>query len=64
MNKKQKLIYLTPESIEKLKLLQQINGIDQSKIIDILIKKQKNETLCLYCINNFNIYEPLCLQRR
>jgi hypothetical protein len=45
MNKKQKLIYLTPESIEKLKLLQQINGIDQSKIIDILIKKQKKLNL-------------------
>lgn len=41
MNKKQKLVYLTDESIEKLKLLQQINGLDQSKIIDILIKKQK-----------------------
>lgn len=45
MNKKQKLIYLTLESIEKLKLLQQINGIDQSKIIDILIKKQKKLNL-------------------
>lgn len=45
MNKKQKLIYLTDESIEKLKLLQQINGLDQSKIIDILIKKQKKMNL-------------------
>lgn len=45
MNKKQKLIYLTDESIEKLKLLQQINGLDQSKIIDILIKKQKKLNL-------------------
>lgn len=45
MNKKQKLVYLTDESIEKLKLLQQINGLDQSKIIDILIKKQKKMNL-------------------
>jgi hypothetical protein len=45
MNKKQKLVYLTDESIEKLKLLQQINGLDQSKIIDILIKKQKKLNL-------------------
>lgn len=45
MNKKQKLVYLTNESIEKLKLLQQINGLDQSKIIDILIKKQKKLNL-------------------
>lgn len=41
MNKKQKLIYLTDEAINKLELLKKINGLDNSKIIDILIKKQK-----------------------
>lgn len=41
MNKKQKLIYLTDETINKLELLKKINGLDNSKIIDILIKKQK-----------------------
>lgn len=41
MNKKQKLIYLTDEAIDKLELLKKINGLDNSKIIDILLKKQK-----------------------
>lgn len=41
MNKKQKLIYLTDEAINKLELLKKINGLDNSKIIDILLKKQK-----------------------
>lgn len=45
MNKKQKLIYLTDESIKKLELLKKINGLDNSKIIDILIKKQKKLNL-------------------
>lgn len=41
MNKKQKLVYLTPDALEKLELLKQVNGLDHSKIIDLLIKKQK-----------------------
>lgn len=45
MNKKQKLIYLTSESLEKLELLKKINGLDHSKIIDLLIKKQKKLNL-------------------
>lgn len=45
MNKKQKLIYLTDEAINKLELLKKINGLDNSKIIDILIKKQKKLNL-------------------
>lgn len=45
MNKKQKLIYLTPEALEKLELLKNINGMDNSKIIEILIKKQKKLNL-------------------
>lgn len=45
MNKKQKLIYLTDDAINKLELLKKINGLDNSKIIDILIKKQKKINL-------------------
>lgn len=41
MNKKQKLIYLTDDAIKKLELLKKINGFDNSKIIEILLKKQK-----------------------
>lgn len=45
MNKKQKLIYLTDDAIKKIELLKKINGLDNSKIIDILIKKQKKLNL-------------------
>ena len=41
MNKKQKLIYLTDDAIKKLELLKKINGFDHSKVIEILLKKQK-----------------------
>ena len=41
MNKKQKLIYLTDDAIKKLELLKKINGFDNSKVIEILLKKQK-----------------------
>ena len=40
-NKSQKLVYLTDEAIKKLELLKKINGFDNSKIIEILLKKQK-----------------------
>ena len=41
MNKKQKLIYLTDDAIKKLELLKKINDFDNSKVIEILLKKQK-----------------------
>ena len=41
MNKKQKLIYLTDDAIKKLELLKKINGFDNSKVIEIRLKKQK-----------------------
>lgn len=40
-NKNQKLIYLTPEAIQKLELLKELNGLDNSKVIEILLRKQK-----------------------
>ena len=40
MNKKQKLIYLTDDAIKKLELLKKINGFDNSKVIEILLKKK------------------------
>ena len=45
MNKKQKLIYLTNDAINKLELLKKINGFDNSKVIEILLKKQKKLNL-------------------
>ena len=45
MNKKQKLIYLTDDAIKKLELLKKINGFDNSKVIEILLNKQKNLNL-------------------
>ena len=45
MNKKQKLIYLTDDAIKKLELLKKINGFDNSKVIEIKIKKQKKLNL-------------------
>ena len=41
MAKQQKLIYLSDEAIKKLEQLKSVNGLDNSKIIDILLKKQK-----------------------
>lgn len=41
MNKTKKTIYLTQEAIKKLELLSNLNGLDNSKILDILLKKQK-----------------------
>ena len=41
MNKVKKTIYLTEEALKKLELLSNINGFDNSKILDILLKKQK-----------------------
>lgn len=40
-NKSQKLVYLTDEAIQKLELLKNINGLDNSKVIEILLRKQK-----------------------
>lgn len=40
-NKKAKCIYLSDKAIKKLELLKNINNIDHSKIIDILILKTK-----------------------
>ena len=45
MNKKQKLIYLTDTALNKLELLKQYNGMDNSKIIEILLMKQKKLNL-------------------
>ena len=45
MNKKQKLIYLTDDAIKKLELLNKINGFDNSKVIEILLKQQKKLNL-------------------
>ena len=45
MNKKQKLIYLTDDAIKKLELLKKINSIDNSKVIEKLLKKQKKLNL-------------------
>lgn len=39
--KTKKTIYLTEEALKKLELLSNINGFDNSKILDILLKKQK-----------------------
>lgn len=41
MAKTQKLIYLSDEAIKKLELLKDINGLDNSKVIEILLRKIK-----------------------
>lgn len=41
MAKTQKLIYLSNEAIKKLELLKDINGLDNSKVIEILLRKVK-----------------------
>lgn len=41
MNKNKKSIYLSNNAIKKLKLLKSLNGLDASKIIELLIAKQK-----------------------
>lgn len=41
MNKKPKCIYLSDEAIKRLKDLKAVNGMDASKIINILILKNK-----------------------
>ena len=43
--KRKKLIYLTDDAIKKLELLKKINGFDNSKVIEILLKKQKKLNL-------------------
>lgn len=39
--KKQKLFYLTEATIKKLETIAKINGLDNSKTLEILINKQK-----------------------
>lgn len=41
MNKKSKYVYLSNDSVKKLIELKKINGLSESVIIDLLIKKQK-----------------------
>lgn len=41
MKKTQKLIYLSDDAIKKLELLKTINGLDNSKVIEILLRKIK-----------------------
>lgn len=41
MKKKQKNVYLTEKALQKLELLKQINCMDYSMIVELLIKKQK-----------------------
>ncbi len=43
MRKNQKLIYLTDEAMEILKKLSEINGLDNSKVIEILLHKNKKK---------------------
>jgi len=43
MRKNQKLIYLTDEALEILKKLSEINGLDNSKVIEILLQKNKKK---------------------
>ena len=38
-------LYLTDDAIKKLELLKKINGFDNSKVIEILLKKQKKLNL-------------------
>lgn len=41
MAKTQKLIYLSDEAIQKLEILKTVNNLDNSKVIEILLKKVK-----------------------
>lgn len=45
MTKNKKTIYLTDEALKKLEILTNVNGMDNSKVIDILLKKVKKVTL-------------------
>lgn len=45
MTKNKKTIYLTDEALKKLEILTNVNGMDNSKVIDILLKKVKKATL-------------------
>lgn len=41
MTKNRKTIYLTDEALKKLEILTNINGMDNSKVIEILLRKIK-----------------------
>lgn len=45
MTKNKKTIYLTDEALKKLEILTNVNGMDNSKVIDILLKKVKKVAL-------------------
>ena len=45
MNKKQKLVYLTDDARKKLELVKKIKSFDNSKVIEILLKKQEKLNL-------------------
>lgn len=45
MKKTQKLIYLSDEALQKLELLKQVNGLDNSKVIELLLRKIKKVQL-------------------